>query len=66
MTYGALPWGGHGWTYKQNISEAQFGFRKSRSSCDAIFITKNVINKHAGPLVLVFIDLTAAYDHIPR
>ena len=53
-------------TYELNISEAQFGFRKVRSTCDAIFIVKNVIQKHAGPLVLVFIDLTAAYDHIPR
>ena len=53
-------------TYELNISEAQFGFRKGRSTCDAIFIVKNVIQKHAGPLVLVFIDLTAAYDHIPR
>ena len=53
-------------TYEQNISETQFGFRKGRSTCDAIFIIKNVIKKHAGPLVLVFIDLTAAYDHIPR
>ena len=50
----------------QNISETQFGFRRGRSTCDAISIIKNVINKHAGPLVLVFIDLTAAYNHIPR
>ena len=53
-------------TYEANISEAQFGFRKGRSTCDAIFILKNVIQKHSGPLVLVFVDLTAAYDHIPR
>ena len=53
-------------TYEENISEAQFGFRKGRSTCDAIFILKNIIQKHSGPLVLVFVDLTAAYDHIPR
>ena len=53
-------------TYEENISEAQFGFRKGRSTCDAIFILKNVIQKHTGPLVLIFVDLTAAYDHIPR
>ena len=52
-------------TYEQNISESQFDFRKGCSTCDAIFSLKNVIEKHAGPLVLVFIDLTAAYDHIP-
>ena len=33
---------------------------------DAIFILKNVIQKHSEPLVLLFVDLTAAYDHIPR
>ena len=53
-------------TYEHNISESQFGFRKGRSTSDAIFILKNVIQKHSGPLVLVFVDLTAAYDHIPR
>ena len=53
-------------TYEHNISEAQFGFRKGRSTGDAIFILKNIIQKHTGPLVLVFVDLTAAYDHIPR
>ena len=53
-------------TYERNISESQFGFRKGRSTCDAIFIIKNVIQKHTGPLVLIFVDLTAAYDHIPR
>ena len=53
-------------TYEHNISESQFGFRKGRSTCDAIFIIKNVIQKHTGPLVLIFVDLTAAYDHIPR
>jgi len=53
-------------TYESNISEYQFGFRKGRSTCDAIFILKNVIQKHSGPLVLIFVDLTAAYDHIPR
>ena len=52
--------------YESNISESQFGFRKGRSTCDAIYIVKNVIEKHEGLLVSVFIDLTAAYDHIPR
>ena len=47
-------------TYEENISETQFGFRKGRSTCDAIFIIKNVIQKHTGPLVLIFVDLTAA------
>ena len=38
-------------TYEHNISEAKFGFRKGCSTCDAIFIIKNVIEKHTGPLV---------------
>ena len=45
-------------TYEHNISESQFGFRKGRSTGDAIFILRNIIQKHAGPLVLVFVDLT--------
>jgi hypothetical protein len=53
-------------SYEHNISEAQFGFRKGRSTSDAIFIVKNVIQKFNDPLIAIFIDLTAAYDHIPR
>ena len=53
-------------SYESNISETQFGFRKGRSTCDAIFIIKNIIEKYDGSLVAVFVDLTAAYDHIPR
>ena len=34
--------------------------------CDAIFIIKSVIQKHTGPLVLIFVDITAVYGHIPR
>ena len=52
--------------YETNISECQFGFRKGKSTCDAIYIVKNVIEKHEGLLVTIFVDLTAAYDHIPR
>ena len=53
-------------SYENNISETQFGFRKGRSTCDAIFIVRNIIKKHSGMLIATFIDLTAAYDHIPR
>lgn len=52
--------------YEKNISNAQFGFRKNRSTTDGIFIMKNVIDKYKDPFVAVYIDLTAAYDHIPR
>ena len=52
--------------YESCISNSQFGFRKNRSTTDGIFIMKNIIKKSKDPFVAVFIDLTAAYDHIPR
>ena len=52
--------------YESSISNAQFGFRKNRSTTDGIFIMKNVIEKYKGSFIAVYIDLTAAYDHIPR
>ena len=53
-------------SYETNISDEQFGFRNDRSTCDAIFILKNVIQKYGKEFMIVFIDLTAAYDHIPH
>ena len=52
--------------YESCLSGAQFGFRKNRSTTDGIFILKNIIEKYNGSFVAVYIDLTAAYDHIPR
>ena len=52
--------------YECCISNSQYGFRKNRSTTDGIFILKNIIEKYNGPFVAVYIDLTAAYDHIPR
>ena len=52
--------------YEANISETQFGFRRNRSTSDGIFILNTIIEKYGGPLIVVYIDLTAAYDHIPR
>ena len=52
--------------YEIHLGENQFGFRSNKSTSDAIFIMKSVIEKHGGTLVAVYIDLTAAYDHIPR
>ena len=52
--------------YRSCISNAQVGFRKNRSTSDGILIMKNVIEKYKDPFVAVYIDLTAAYDHIPR
>ena len=52
--------------YESCISNAQFGFRKNRSTTDGIFVMKNIIKKYNGTFIAVYIDLTAAYDHIPR
>ena len=52
--------------YETNISEAQFGFRQNRSTADGMFIVKTVVEKYGGMLVATYIDLTAAYDHVPR
>ena len=35
--------------YEKMISEAQYGFRKNRSTTDGMFIVKTIIEKHAGP-----------------
>ena len=48
------------------MSNEQFGFRQNRSTSDGIFIVKTVIEKYGGTIIAVYIDLTAAYDHIPR
>ena len=53
-------------SYEESISNSQYGFRKNRSTTDGIFIMKNVVDKYSGSFVAVYIDLTAAYDHIPR
>ena len=52
--------------YENQLSENQFGFRKNRGTTDAIFVMKNIIEKYGDTLVVVYVDLTAAYDHIPR
>ena len=52
--------------YENHLGESQFGFRKNKSTSDAIFILKTLVEKYSGQLVVVYIDLSAAYDHIPR
>ena len=52
--------------YEHYIGEEQYGFRHNRSTTDAIFITKNVIDRCGGTVIAIYIDLTAAYDHVPR
>ena len=52
--------------YETHISEAKFGFHQNRSTSDGIFIVKMVTEKVGETVTAVYIDLTAAYDHIPR
>ena len=52
--------------YECILLPTQFGFRRNKSTCDAIFITRQVIATTKGPLYVCFIDLKAAYDWIPR
>ncbi len=48
--------------YETHISETQYGFRQNRSTSDGIFVVKTVIDKCAGTLMAIYIDLTAAYS----
>ena len=52
--------------YEKHISEFQFGFRRNRSTSDGIYMMNNIIKKSKEPLISIYADLTAAYDHIPR
>ena len=52
--------------YESSISESQFGFRRGRSTADAIYVCKTLLDKTAGTVVVIFVDLTAAYDKIDR
>ena len=50
-------------SYEKHISEAQNGFRQNRSTNDAIFVVKSIIEQYGDTLVAVYIDFTAYYDH---
>ena len=52
--------------YELALLPSQYGFRSNRSTVDAIFILRKILEKEKTPLYLGFIDLRAAYDHIPR
>ena len=58
-----IPW------YEAQLSEEQNGFRKNRGTTDGIYSLKRahqISNRKKQPLFLLFVDLTAAFDHIPR
>ena len=47
-------------------SNTQYGFRQNRSTAGGIFIVKSIIETHGQQIIAVYVDLTAAYDHVPR
>ena len=55
--------------YEAQVSDEQIGFRKDRGTTDGIYTLKRIqqiTDRKKQPLFLLFVDLTAAYDHIPR
>ena len=56
-------------TYEKILLPTQYGFRANRSTSDAIFILRRILElskKSKAPVFVAFIDLKAAYDWIPR
>ena len=57
------PW------YETQLSDEQNGFRLNRGTTDGIYNIKRIqqiSNRKMQSLYLAFIDLSAAFDHIPR
>jgi len=55
--------------YENQITDQQQGFRKGRGTTDGIYLAKRIhqITDHLKqPVYALFIDLTAAFDHVPR
>ena len=51
------------------IDEMQCGFMSGRGTTDAIFIVRQLQEKHLAankPLYMAFVDLEKAFDHVPR
>ena len=55
--------------YDEQLSDNQNGFRSGRGTVDGIYITKRVqqiTDQMETPLCILFVDLTAAFDHVVR
>ena len=52
--------------YEAILLPTQFGFRSNKSTNDAIFVLKNIIDHSSDELHCCFIDLKAAFDWINR
>ena len=57
------PW------YEAQLTDEQNEFRQNRGTADGIYNIKRIqqiSNRKLQPLYFVFVDLSAAFDHIPR
>ena len=57
------PW------YEAQLTQEQNGFRSNRGTTDSIYTVKRIqqiASRKMQPIYLLFVDLTAAFDHIPR
>ena len=55
--------------YEQQLTDQQQGFRSARGTADGIFVAKRaqqITNKMKKPSYVLFVDLTAAFDHVER
>ena len=55
--------------YDHQLTDNQYGFRQNRGTNDATFITKRfqqITNDQSVTGFLLFVDLSAAFDHIAR
>ena len=55
--------------YDKQLLDQQQGFRRGRGTADGIFVTKRIqqiSDKMQKPVFLLFVDLSAAFDHVTR
>ena len=55
--------------YEKQLLDQQQGFRAARGTADGIYIAKSIqqiTNKMGKPTYLLFVDLSAAFDHVDR